>query len=81
MSWLKADDGISTSRLRDVALPTLTDWTQPQTVAASQLVTAIAQANAAGYKAHHMTVETQTVYRLTFIQLDRPRRSKCVSRC
>ena len=46
-------------------LPPLPDYSQPQTVAASRLVTVIAQANAAGFRAIGLTV-LPAAYRVTF---------------
>jgi hypothetical protein len=49
-------------------LPTLTDWTEPQTVRGSELVQTIARANAAGYRAHRMTVKQSAIYELRFMR-------------
>jgi hypothetical protein len=47
-------------------LPTLTDWTEPQTVRGSELAQTIARANAAGFLAHRMTVLPFVTYELIF---------------
>ena len=51
-------------------LPTLPDWTQPQTLAASQLASVLAQATAAGFRATGFVV-TPTGYRVTFERIGR----------
>lgn len=48
-------------------LPTLTDWTEPQTVRASELVQAIARGNAAGFEAIRLEcLKKPFGYRVTF---------------
>ena len=48
------------------------DWTQPQTVAGSELAAVLAEAQAAGYHAHRMAVLPLVMYRLQFWRLDAP---------
>jgi hypothetical protein len=48
-------------------LPTLTDWSEPQTVRASELVQAIARGNAAGFDAIRLEcLKKPFGYRVTF---------------
>lgn len=49
-------------------LPTLTDWREPQTVRGSELLRIIARANAAGYRAHRMTVKQSAIYEVHFMR-------------
>ncbi|HUZ07479.1 MAG TPA: hypothetical protein VMV89_08315 [Candidatus Paceibacterota bacterium] len=47
-------------------LPGVRDWREPQTVAASQLVLVVAQANVAGFLAVRLEVLKPLAYRVTF---------------
>jgi len=49
-------------------LPTLTDWTEPQTVKGSELVQIIARANVEGFRAHRMKVLQPAIYELRFMR-------------
>ena len=56
---------------KQLTLPALPDYSQPLTVAASQLVTTIAQANAAGFRAIALAV-LPAGYRVSFQGIDLP---------
>jgi hypothetical protein len=51
-------------------LPGVRDWREPQTVAPSQLVLVITQANAAGFYAIRLEVLKPLAYRVTFQRMD-----------
>jgi hypothetical protein len=63
---------MSTATLIQPTLPALPDYSQPQTVAASQVVTAIAQANASGFRAIALAV-LPSGYRVSFQRIDQPK--------
>lgn len=48
--------------------PGVSDWTQPQTAHGSELAQLIARANAAGFRAHRMTVKRPAIYELNFFR-------------
>jgi hypothetical protein len=68
---------MSIATLIQPTLPTLPDWTQPQTVAASQLIATITQGNAAGFRAIAIAV-LPVGYRVSFRRIDQPKQENFV---
>jgi hypothetical protein len=52
------------------SLPGSPDFAEPQTARGAELLTLITAANAAGYRAHRMSVIRQATYKIFFIRND-----------
>ncbi|MDD5141518.1 MAG: hypothetical protein PHY43_14815 [Verrucomicrobiales bacterium] len=58
--------------MKTAQLPAMPDYSKPVECRGSELSAVIAQAQAAGFHCHRMTVADQVVYRLQFWRLDAP---------